>query len=61
MEITRVKLQLVKQAKAKGGDRYEAVLVKNENPTAIYLPQIITRSDSVPFKEIEMILNTLED
>ena len=61
MNITTVKLKLVRQAKSKGGDRYEAVLVKGENPLAVYLPQIITRSNGVPLDEIEMVLNSIGD
>ena len=57
MEIIKVSLKLVRPAKSKGGDRYEAILVEGENPLAVYLPQSITRLNSVPLAEIEMVLN----
>ncbi len=60
MNITTIKLKLVRQAKSKGGDRYEATVVEGENPLAIYLPQIITRPNGVPLNEIEMVLNKTE-
>ena len=61
MEIVKIKLKLARQAKSKGGDRYEGIVVEGENPLAIYLPQSITRLNGVPLAEIEMVLNNLEE
>jgi hypothetical protein len=40
---------LTRPARGRGGDRYEAIIDKNSaRPTAIYLPQCVTRPDDEP-------------
>lgn len=54
MEIV---LSLKKEARAKGGDRYEAIIENEQNPLVIYLPQTITRKNNRACKEISININ----
>lgn len=50
---------LVRPAKAKGGDRYEAPLQGEPKPITIYIPQIISRKNNVPNNIIEVIFKRM--
>jgi len=55
----KVKFQLTRPARSKGGDRYEGNLVGKERPMVIYIPQEISRAikGQVIAKQIEITFN----
>ncbi len=48
--------KLVRPARKKGGDRYEADLKGESKPFVVYFPQTICRVNDVPVYEIAMTL-----
>ena len=49
--------KLVRPAKSKGGDRYEAALEAEDKPFVIYLPQSISRVNDVPFDIVNVAVS----
>lgn len=49
-------LTLVRNAKGKGGDRYEGRIPGEERNMVIYVPQTISRKSGIPAKSLQMIL-----
>ncbi len=52
----KITLKLVRPAKSKGGDRYEAEVEGEDKPFVVYFPQSISRFTSTgnPLEEIIM-------
>ena len=49
--------KLVRRAKSKGGDRYEAALKDESKPFVIYLPQSISRVNGMPFDVVNVTIS----
>jgi len=56
MKDIKVKLELIRPAKGKGGDRYEGYIKGEEKPLVIYLPQHISRTANVTKPSITLTI-----
>lgn len=57
----KIKLDLKRPARSKGGDRYEAQLIGEDNPLIIYFPQKISRPGGIPAKYITIDLEVSDE